>query len=85
MFILSGSCDGFARLWYKSEDGKEQKPRLFKGHTKDITAVDITCDSRLIVTSSHDKSIRLWNILGEEKHKIENAHDSWINCVRFYQ
>jgi len=85
-FILSSSCDGYARLWYKDAlKGFNIKPRLFKGHGKDLTAVDITSDFRLIATCSLDRTIRLWNILGEEKHVIQNAHNSWVNSVKFFK
>lgn len=35
------------------------------------------------MSCSRDKTIRVWNILGDEKHKIDNAHDDWATCVRY--
>ncbi|KAG9131238.1 hypothetical protein Leryth_006098 [Lithospermum erythrorhizon] len=39
----------------------------------------------LIVSASRDKSIKLWNTLGECKYTIQEAdgHSDWVSCVRF--
>ncbi len=39
-----------------------------------------------IVSGSRDKTIRLWNTLGECKFIIDQAgegHTEWVSCVRF--
>lgn len=38
---------------------------------------------RQIVSGSRDKSIRLWNTLGECKITIDDAHADWVSCVQF--
>merc|ERR1711879_421334 len=58
--------------------------RLFKGHTKDMGSVAFSADNRQIVSGSRDKTIKLWNTLGECKYTIEDqGHTEWVSCVRF--
>ncbi|KAF5939809.1 hypothetical protein HYC85_020976 [Camellia sinensis] len=40
---------------------------------------------RQIVSASRDRSIKLWNTLGECKYTIRDgdAHSDWVSCVRF--
>eukprot|EP00166_Cyanidium_caldarium_P000588 ctg_1229.g462 len=40
-------------------------------------------DNRQIVSSSRDRTIKMWNILGQCKYEItSDAHTDWISCVR---
>ncbi|WJX56545.1 hypothetical protein P8452_42196 [Trifolium repens] len=42
-------------------------------------------DNRQIVYASRDRTIKLWNTLGECKYTIQDgdAHFDWVCCVRF--
>jgi len=43
-----------------------------------------SADNRQIVSGSRDKTIKLWNTLGECKYTIEDqGHTEWVSCVRF--
>jgi len=78
---LSGSWDGTLRLW-EIATGKTTK--RFIGHTKDVLSVAFSFDNRQIVSGSRDRSIKLWNTLGECKYTInEDGHSEWVSCVRF--
>lgn len=69
------------RLWEIST-GKTTK--RFINHTKDVLSVAFSYDNRQIVSGSRDRSIKLWNTLGECKYTIqEDAHTEWVSCVRF--
>jgi guanine nucleotide-binding protein subunit beta-2-like 1 protein len=58
--------------------------RNFYGHTKDVLSVAFSADNRQIVSGSRDKSINLWNTLGQCKFVITEAgHKEWVSCVRF--
>lgn len=37
----------------------------------------------MIVSCGRDRTVRLWNILGQEKHVISDAHEDWATCVRY--
>merc|ERR1712183_798878 len=62
--------------------------RRFVGHTKDVLSVAFSVDNRQIVSGSRDKSIKLWNTLGECKYTIgeqggAEGHTEWVSCVNF--
>jgi WD40 repeat protein len=47
--------------------------RVFEGHTNDITDLLTTVDRKYVISSSKDKSIRVWEIAtGKEVAKLEN-------------
>ncbi|CAM9365435.1 unnamed protein product [Ectocarpus fasciculatus] len=45
--------------------------RRFVGHAKDVLSVAFSADNRQIVSGSRDKTIKLWNTLGECKYTIQ--------------
>merc|ERR1712195_287126 len=50
--------------------------------------VALSVDNRQIVSASRDKSIKLWNTLGECKYTIgeqggAEGHTEWVSCVNF--
>lgn len=91
-FCMSASWDGTLALWdlatgerTKNKTGeKKGRPQPFTGHKKDVLSVAFSADNRQIVSGSRDKTIKLWNTLGECKYTIvDEAHDDWVSCVRF--
>mgnify|MGYP002789104969 CR=1 FL=1 len=80
------------RLW-DLETGKTQC--RFVGHTGDVMSVSFSPDNRLIVSSSRDKSIKIWNVRGELKGDFSastnpsksatglSGHTDWVSAVRF--
>ena len=59
--------------------------RRFLGHTKDVLSVAFSVDNRQIVSGSRDRTIKLWNTIGECKYTIgePDGHSEWVSCVRF--
>ncbi|KAH8935483.1 hypothetical protein BDL97_17G030100 [Sphagnum fallax] len=57
--------------------------RRFVGHTKDVLSVAFSVDNRQIFSGSRDKTIKLWNTLGECKYTIPDAgaHSGWVSCL----
>lgn len=80
-YALSASWDTTLRLWELSTG---QTTRRFVGHTNDVLSVSFSADNRQIVSGSRDRSIKLWNTLGDCKYTItEKGHTEWVSCVRF--
>jgi hypothetical protein len=79
---FSAHRDGTLRLWDLNTGATT---RRFVGHTKDVLSVAFSVDNRQIVSGSRDKTIRLWNTLGECKYTIgePEGHSEWVSCVRF--
>nr|DAD43744.1 TPA_asm: hypothetical protein HUJ06_001974 [Nelumbo nucifera] len=74
-FALSDSWDSELRLW---DLNTGITTRRFIGHTKDVLSVAFSIDYCQIVSASRDRTIKLWNTLGECK-----SHTNWVSCVRF--
>ncbi|KAJ7518885.1 hypothetical protein O6H91_20G013700 [Diphasiastrum complanatum] len=59
----------------------EKAARCFHGHTKDV--LDLAwSQSQFLVSSSMDKTVRLWHILHDECLKIF-SHRDYVTCIEF--
>ena len=46
--------------------------------------MSFSADNRQIVSGSRDRTIKLWNTLGDCKYTItDKGHTEWASCVRF--
>jgi guanine nucleotide-binding protein subunit beta-2-like 1 protein len=67
------------------ETGKSRQ--TFVGHTKDVLTVAMNPMTFKILSGSRDKTIRLWNVIGECKAVIDSpaagAHTDWVSCIAF--
>lgn len=80
-YALSASWDKTLRLWELSTGATT---RRFVGHTNDVLSVSFSADNRQIVSGSRDRTIKLWNTLGDCKYTItDHGHTEWVSCVRF--
>lgn len=80
-YALSASWDKTLRLWELSSGNTT---RRFVGHTGDVLAVSFSAENRQIVSASRDRTIKLWNTLGDCKFTItDKGHNDWVSCVRF--
>jgi len=51
---------------------------------KMFLSVAFSADNRQIVSGSRDKTIKLWNTVGQCKYTIvDDNHTDWVSCVRF--
>jgi len=59
--------------------------KRFVGHSCDVMSVAFSVKDRHIISGSRDKTIRLWNTLGECKFVIDEkeGHSRFVSCVRF--
>ena len=60
--IISGAGSGFLTAY----DLKGQRLGYFVGHEGDVWAVTPSPEGRLLVSGSHDQTIRLWNLITRE-------------------
>lgn len=80
-YALSASWDKTLRLW---ELATGATTRRFVGHNNDVLSVSFSADNRQIVSGSRDRTIKLWNTLGDCKFTItDKGHTEWVSCVRF--
>merc|ERR1711963_1177981 len=86
--IISGSRDKSIIQWRLTKDDPTSygvPQRSLTGHSHFVSDVVLSSDGQFALSGSRDKTLKLWNTLGECKHTIENdgAHNDWVSCVRF--
>jgi serine/threonine protein kinase/WD40 repeat protein/ribosomal protein S27E len=81
-FLASG---GFAevRLWRVASDWDSTE---FSGHTRRVYDVDFSMEGDILATSSHDQTIRLWNVeTGAEQAVLnEQPNDGYVTQALFH-
>merc|ERR1712193_504986 len=86
--ILSASRDKTVMVWQLTrEDGSYGYPKkALRGHGHFVQDVVISSDGQFALSGSWDKTIKLWNTLGECKYTILSdgeGHGEWVSCVSF--
>merc|ERR1719313_2524812 len=84
--VLSASRDKSLIIWTLGKD--EDKPgvahKRLTGHSHFVQDVAISSDGQFALSGSCDRTINLWNTLGQCKYTIqEDGHKEWVSCVRF--
>jgi WD40 repeat protein len=54
--------------------------QLFTGHTKDVLAATFANDNRMIISGGMDKTMRIWNIKGENRH-TSTDFNGWVSTL----
>lgn len=76
-YALSGSWDKTLRLW-KIADG--ECVTRFDGHTGDVMSVSISGTVRQFVSASRDRTVKVWNALGNCVQTLK-SHNDWVSSV----
>ena len=79
--IASSSTDHTVKLWTNAVGAKN---KTLKCHPSPIRSVDFSCDGKLLLTGSNDKTIKIFELY--PKHKFLSTykgHSNWVRCARF--
>lgn len=76
-YLISGGKDSRVTVW-NLQTGKNV---ILKGHTGDVTSVDISLKNQ-IASASKDKTIRLWELNGTFLKEMK-GHSKEVNSVQF--
>ena len=91
---LNASCNSFAFSsndnMLKIYDIENDKIKIYEGHSDFI--MNITIKNNLIITSSKDNTIRIWNMIYIKENKIDSVkcicilrgHSESVNCSDIY-
>ncbi|KAL3072395.1 hypothetical protein niasHT_034079 [Heterodera trifolii] len=79
-FVAFGLLDTTARVFFR--DSLKFFVSLY-GHSLPIYCIDISVDSKLVVTGSADKSVKIWGLDFGDCHRSLFAHDDIVTCVKF--
>ncbi len=55
----------------------------FAGHTEGVTSVDFSHDSRILVSGSHDRTVRLWDVVAATEIGRFTGHTDSVHDVAF--
>ncbi|MGE0609512.1 MAG: protein kinase [Pirellulales bacterium] len=82
-WVATGGNDrrGFVRLW-NAETGKP-RPVAFKGHEDSVLSVAFSRDGKKLLTSSYDKTARLWDVETGEELRVFRGHHWWVWAAIF--
>ena len=86
-FYATASSDHTIRIWSATDDyttaGKNISSQVLRMNETPVKAIDISCDSRLIVTGADDKSVKLISINDKKLQANLLGHTNWVKTVRF--
>lgn len=64
--------------------GKKNQPPpyiAFEGHQESVQSAEFTNDGTMIISASHDNTIKLWDIATTKALKTFRGHDSWVQSA----
>lgn len=81
--IASACSDNCIKLWDNSNMWKNHSFISIKAHNASVKTIDFSCDNKLLVSGSDDKSVRITSV--NEKKVVANltGHTNWLKSTRF--
>ncbi|WP_339675709.1 protein kinase, partial [uncultured Gimesia sp.] len=68
----------------KLVSGKESEPPAyvaFEGHQESVQSAEFTADGKMLISASHDNTVKLWDIETNKALKTFRGHDSWVQAA----
>ncbi|MCA9022984.1 MAG: serine/threonine protein kinase, partial [Planctomycetaceae bacterium] len=68
----------------KLVSGKENEPPAyvaFEGHQESVQSAEFTKDGKMLISASHDNTVKLWDIETTKALKTFRGHDSWVQAA----
>uniref|UniRef100_UPI0026338A38 protein kinase domain-containing protein n=1 Tax=uncultured Gimesia sp. TaxID=1678688 RepID=UPI0026338A38 len=95
--VVTGGYDRRILLW-KPEDivpydfskivsGKKNEASpytAFDGHQESVQSAEFTADGTMILSASHDNTVKLWDIATTKAIKTFRGHDSWVQAATLF-
>jgi WD40 repeat protein len=80
--VVSGSSDGTVWVWELNSSqprpwylrGSRPRPRVLNGHSGSVRAVAISANGERAVSTSDDKTLRVWNLKGSQPPRVLECH-----------
>jgi len=94
--VVSGGYDKRVLVWRRADvhkfnfnkvaKGDEVEParfRAFEGHGAPVRSVSFSADGSLVLSGSHDNTVKVWEVLTGRTLKTFRGHDSWVRSCAF--
>ena len=81
--IATASSDSTVKIWTCNDEWDEQKCVTFKGHEDRVNYVDFHPMGRVIASTSHDKTWRLWDIETKKELMLQEGHSNQVYPLSF--
>ncbi|XP_042694188.1 WD repeat-containing protein 18 isoform X2 [Centrocercus urophasianus] len=60
---------------------ERENGKIFKGHRNQVTCLSVSTDGSLLLSGSHDETVRLWDIQSKQCLKTMNHKGTWDSSV----
>ena len=81
--VLTASNDSTLRLWSLDSNLKKQKSIAFKGHEDKVNYAEFHPLLTIFGSCSHDKTMRLWDIVKQKEILLQEGHSSGVVSLSF--
>ncbi len=94
--VATGGYDKRVLVWRPADvrkfdfarvaQGKEVEPvrfRILEGHAAPVRSVSFSADGNLIVSGSHDNTVKVWDADSGRTLNTFRGHDSWVRSCAF--
>lgn len=81
--IASASSDYTIKLWDNTNMWAGHSYQSFKIHSAPVKSCHFSCDNKLIVSGSDDKSVKIFSIFDKKVVSVLNGHENWLKSTRF--
>jgi len=69
--------------WLPSTCSSKGRSTVIKAHTGGVRCVAFSPDSTSLLSSSDDKTIKMWSISGHKFKQTLSGHSNWVRAARF--
>ena len=56
---------------------------VFKAHTGSVRSVDFSTDGQSLLTSSDDKTVKMWTVHRQKFQFTLTGHSNWVRSAKF--
>ena len=82
-FVVCGCRDGVIRVWDLASESALPPFQKQDGHTAQIDDLDFSPDGKTLLSSSEDKTVRLWDVETRKPLHTFKAHTGHVTSVSF--
>mmetsp|Transcript_16784 Transcript_16784/g.16678 ORF Transcript_16784/g.16678 Transcript_16784/m.16678 type:complete len:98 (+) Transcript_16784:711-1004(+) len=76
--VAAGDNDGIAYIW---EFGTWNLLHKLEGHEKRVANLDWIHNDQIVVTSSNDTTVRVWDLTHKRREIVLTGHKNWIKAM----